>query len=86
MVLLLPLALLAAVRLGEGASPGTARAGLFALAALDLALMAMYPRRESITAAFALVPPLVALGCFALIRAARPAPAAQPPVLVGAGR
>jgi hypothetical protein len=71
MILLLPLLLVGAVRLNEACSPVLFRAGFIAFVFLDLAVMLLYARREQLTPLFALVPPLTALGCFALLVATR---------------
>ena len=71
LVLLLPLVLLAAARLGEVGSPGLVRAGLVGFVLLDVALMVMYSGRDRLTPLFALVPPVVMFGCYALLRAVR---------------
>jgi hypothetical protein len=78
MILLLPLLLVVAVRLNEAGSPVLLRAGFVAFVLLDLALMLLYARREQLTPLFALVPPLTALGCFALLVATRRATAPVP--------
>jgi hypothetical protein len=79
LMLLLPLVLLAAVRLSEVDSPGLVRTGLVAFVLLDAALMVLYSRRDQLTPLFALVPPVVVFGCYALLRATRqPATFPQP--------
>lgn len=75
MVLLLPLVLLTAIRLGESGSTGPIRAGLVAFGAFNIWVSAMFVAWEQLSPLFVLVPPVAALGCFALIRSARPRPA-----------
>lgn len=75
MVLLLPLVLLAAVRINETGSPALTRLGLAAFVLLDVAILALYRGRAHLTPLFALIPPMVVLGYFALVR---PVPQPQP--------
>jgi hypothetical protein len=78
MVLLLPLVLVAAVRLTEAGSPSLARIGVAAFVALDVAVLVLYTGRDRLTPLFALVAPAVAVGCFRLLRGRQLAPQPQP--------